>query len=203
MNIKLLIISSMALYTTATNASLQVTTSSTPGTQCYSESSSLTLVRCYFGTRDYSSMPTNQCGQTYSENRNGCFVGALSTIWRYYCATMAEACAFCKMTTMQWGDWKAISPSTRHIVYRDVYSYDSAASRYECSAKTSTEYGCEQGFYTTATTGSSTMTCNRCPSTGTSENGNLAITGCYIPADGYFTDTTGSGTVTDKCSYQN
>lgn len=45
--------------------------------------------------------------------------------------------------------------------------------------------------------------CVQCPSGGTSDDngGNVYITSCYIPSGGSFSDETGSGTVTGKCSY--
>lgn len=68
--------------------------------------------------------------------------------------------------------------------------------------KASCEYQCKQGYY------GSGQSCTRCPSSGgvygtTALAGATAITKCYLPSGTAFSDTTGSGTYTDKCYYTN
>lgn len=68
--------------------------------------------------------------------------------------------------------------------------------------KASCEYQCKQGYY------GSEQSCTRCPSSGgvygtTALAGATAITECYLPSGTAFSDTTGSGTYTDKCYYTN
>lgn len=68
--------------------------------------------------------------------------------------------------------------------------------------KASCEYRCNQGYY------GSGQSCTRCPSSGgvygtTALAGATAITKCYLSSGTEFSDTTGSGTYTDKCYYTN
>lgn len=68
--------------------------------------------------------------------------------------------------------------------------------------KASCEYQCKQGYY------GSGQSCTRCPSSGgvygtTALAGATAITECYLPSGTAFSDSTGSGTYTDKCYYTN
>lgn len=68
--------------------------------------------------------------------------------------------------------------------------------------KASCEYQCIQGYY------GSGQSCTRCPSSGgvygtTAAAGATTITECYLPSGTAFSDTTGSGTYTDKCYYTN
>ena len=72
------------------------------------------------------------------------------------------------------------------------------------------DYGCASGYYTTSSTGTSSMTCSRCPgltlSTGTSRAGNsnignLSITGCYQPTGTTFKDSVGLYQFTSSCNY--
>lgn len=68
--------------------------------------------------------------------------------------------------------------------------------------KASCEYQCKKGYY------GSGQSCTRCPSSGgvygtTAVAGATAITACYLPSGTAFNDTTGSGTYTDDCYYQN
>lgn len=68
--------------------------------------------------------------------------------------------------------------------------------------KASCEYQCKKGYY------GSGQSCTRCPSSGgvygtTAVAGAIAITACYLPSGTAFSDTTGSGTYTDDCYYQN
>ncbi len=203
MNIKLLIISSVALYTTATNASLQVSASSTPGTQCYSESSVLTVKRCYCGTSGCKGSTTNitSCQSTYAANSNtSCSLGVKNG-YNYYCApAVIYACAYCGFSSST-SSWNLYNMS-RYVLSRNVVTYDTTNTN-ECASPTAkTEYACHAGYYTNQAP-SAQMTCVKCPDGGTSDHGNLAITGCYISAGETFSDDTGSGTVTDKCSYQN
>lgn len=69
---------------------------------------------------------------------------------------------------------------------------------------TSYKYRCAAGYYGSSSNG--TSGCTRCPRYdnglyGTSEAGSKFITNCYIPAGTSFSDTTGTGTYTAKCSY--
>ena len=196
----------MTLATSIANANLQVTTSSSLGAKCYSENPSMQLIRCYCGSTNCNTnltMNLKTCAGTYAQNSSDpCYVNTANG-WGYFCDNSSiDACFFCAMTDTT-SSWTITTPYTKHIVKRTVFTHDTS-NRYECPASTSkTKYGCEKGYYTYDSTGSTSMTCNKCPNTGTSENGNLAITGCYIPAEGTFSDDTGSGTVTDKCYYQN
>lgn len=66
----------------------------------------------------------------------------------------------------------------------------------------SCKYRCKQGYYGTD------KSCTRCPSSGgvygtTADAGATAITECYIPSGTAFSDTSGSGTYTGDCYYQN
>ncbi|MDE5615864.1 MAG: hypothetical protein K2I81_03470 [Alphaproteobacteria bacterium] len=70
---------------------------------------------------------------------------------------------------------------------------------------------CQKGYYGAATLNNlktSCTGCTACPSSGgiagtTSGAGALAITECYLPSGSAFSDSTGSGTYTNNCYYQN
>lgn len=64
----------------------------------------------------------------------------------------------------------------------------------------SCEYQCNKGYWGSGTS------CAQCPSSGgvygtTADAGATAITECYIPAGTVFSDSTGSGTYTEDCYY--
>lgn len=77
---------------------------------------------------------------------------------------------------------------------------------FTCTANMIKIYGCDAGYYTTATPPDENMTCQACPTLGTatghSEIGNTDITGCYIPADSTFSDSSGSGIISGDCYYK-
>ena len=82
--------------------------------------------------------------------------------------------------------------------------------RFACLYTETYEYGCNEGFYTTAPTPSASMTCSRCPSLpaansktlyGKSDRGNTSITGCYQPAYTTFEDGVGQYRFRSACSY--
>lgn len=99
-----------------------------------------------------------------------------------------------------------------------------------CVAGTTT-YKCASGYYGTATSASAGCTacpanatcaggngstfickanyyksgaaCQPCPNSGKSTAGSTSITSCYLPSGTTFSDSTGSGTYSDKCYYSN
>ena len=82
--------------------------------------------------------------------------------------------------------------------------------RFACLYTETYEYGCNEGFYTTAPTPSASMTCSRCPSLpaansktlyGKSDRGNTSITGCYQPAYTTFEDGVGQYRFRSECNY--
>ena len=82
--------------------------------------------------------------------------------------------------------------------------------RFACLYTETYEYGCKEGFYTTAPTPSASMTCSRCPSLpaansktlyGKSDRGNTSITGCYQPAYTTFEDGVGQYRFRSECNY--
>ena len=66
------------------------------------------------------------------------------------------------------------------------------------------QYRCAAGYYGNPT--SCTSGCTACPSDaygnyGTTAGGAKTVSECYIPSGQPFSDATGSGTYTNKCSY--
>lgn len=100
--------------------------------------------------------------------------------------------------------WVAIG-DTHRVMRRsgNLTSKTIGANEYRISCET--EYGCAAGYYTTSTTPSATMTCQRCPSSGgiygTSAIGNTSITGCYIPGGTSYNDGTGQISLSGDCYY--
>lgn len=62
-------------------------------------------------------------------------------------------------------------------------------------------YGCAPGYY--GVTSNGTTGCTRCPQSGQSAVNSAAITSCYLPSGGSFSDSNGSGTYTGNCYYTN
>lgn len=70
----------------------------------------------------------------------------------------------------------------------------------DCTVYTKNYTACKKGYYLTNKAG---MTlCEKCPSPGTSDDGNNTdYTACYIPAGTIMTDETGTFTYTSDCHY--
>ncbi len=71
-----------------------------------------------------------------------------------------------------------------------------------CTAGGNSTFTCNKGYYKNGTS------CTRCPASGgtygtTSAAGATSITSCYLPSGTSFSDSTGSGTYTGNCYYQN
>lgn len=94
-------------------------------------------------------------------------------------------CVSCASDT----SWSTAGTGTEKRTYRDCDPCDGCIE--------STSYRCIADYY------GSNGNCTPCPSSGTSATGSTAITSCYIPSGSRFSDSTGSGTYTDKCYYKN
>lgn len=101
--------------------------------------------------------------------------------------------------------------STKHSVISQEYFFQEA-DYYECTADYKPTYGCEENYYAISNIATSSINCTRCPSIttasgttfyGLSTEGNVDITGCYIPINTTFRDDTGSGKYTQNCKYTN
>lgn len=62
-------------------------------------------------------------------------------------------------------------------------------------------YKCKAGYYGNPT--ALNKTCTKCPNSGTSSEGSISITKCYIPSGTTGSDSTGSYTYTANCYYSN
>lgn len=181
--------------------------------ECMEENLCPKLYVCYCLTPDYCGNKfanMKKCSNDYRYGEEPCLadkIGNDTAFYGYFCdIDDDDACNKCDLPTYPSEDWE-ISDSTKHVVTRDtrVYIMDDADEFYDCNYDTGDiEFGCEAGYYTTASSPSSTMTCIKCPDKGLSDEGNRKITGCYIPSGNTFTDSTGSGAITGgKCYYQN
>lgn len=71
-----------------------------------------------------------------------------------------------------------------------------------CTVQNSPEYGCKENYYAISGTGTSSINCTACISSGRSEIGNSSVTGCYMPKDSSFSDSSGTGIYTANCYYK-
>ena len=200
---RLILIAIATLYHYPSNANLIANVNSTLGSACYSEDSSdggLRVMKCQCtGSNCPTYLP--KCQQSYYSNNNEVCVYQTASNWIYLCG-FDNACGTCNLSTSP-STWTWTTQNSANHVLKGTSAYYKQNGDWECAQSgTSTRYGCEASYYMTSNAPSSTMTCGKCPDGGTSDKGNTAITGCYIPANGDFSDDTGSGTVTSKCSYQ-
>ena len=136
-----------------------------------------------------------------------------------FCARNTNAptgiCARCNCGPTQ-GEWTDIGSNRVSRIIRRLTEQESGnanppnKNKVVCVADISTEYGCKEGYYTTAPTPSASMTCSPCPSLpaansktlyGKSDRGNTSITGCYQPAYTTFEDGVGQYRFRSECNY--
>ena len=129
---------------------------------------------------------------------DGTFALCANTGGRYYCGICG-----CKDGVV--GAWQTYNSNRVRRVIKNTKE-----DTFTCLYTETYDYGCASGYYTTSSTGTSSMTCSRCPgltlSTGTSRAGNsnignLSITGCYQPTGTTFKDSVGLYQFTSSCNY--
>lgn len=169
-------------------------------TQDPSKCSSYKADECYSnGTDTFIFQPCNVCKTPYTKLAST-FPDCGLTVFADYCGCKCDNC-----TNVSW------------------QAYGTGYQRYtskkcDCSGSTATcqstySYQCAAGYYGSSTNG--TSGCTKCPTaTGiytdsarttlastTSTDGTTSVTGCNIPSGTYY-DTTGTFTLTSKCSYK-
>ena len=138
----------------------------------------------------------------------GCrFEGKTSEGWVALCVDVGggSLCDICGCKNSVSGAWQTYNSNrVRRVIQTPT------DDRFACLYNETYDYGCASGYYTTSSTGTSSMTCSRCPgltlSTGTSRAGNssignLSITGCYQPTGTTFKDSVGQYQFTSSCNY--
>ena len=138
----------------------------------------------------------------------GCRIeGKTSEGWVVLCVDVigGNFCDICGCTNNVFGSWQTYNSNrVRRVIQTPT------DDRFACLYNETYGYGCASGYYTTSSTGTSSMTCSRCPgltlSTGTSRagnssTGNLSITGCYQPTGTTFKDSVGQYQFTSSCNY--
>ena len=114
-------------------------------------------------------------------------------------------CDICRCKKTLYGSWQTHNSNRARRVIKTPTD-----DRFACLYTETYEYGCNEGFYTTAPTPSASMTCSRCPSLpaansktlyGKSDSGNTSITGCYQPAYTTFEDGVGQYRFRSECNY--
>ena len=138
----------------------------------------------------------------------GCrFEGKTSEGWVALCVDVGggNLCDICGCKNAVSGAWQTYNSNrVRRVIQTPT------DDRFACLYNETYDYGCASGYYTTSSTGTSSMTCSRCPgltlSTGTSRAGNsnignLSITGCYQPTGTTFKDSVGQYQFTSSCNY--
>ncbi|MDE6481910.1 MAG: hypothetical protein K2L25_03780 [Alphaproteobacteria bacterium] len=123
------------------------------------------------------------------------------------CRSSSETCAQAGCSSLIIDPIDPIEPATCPTECPGTLWTSVSGQNYQVRCKTtaikaSCEYQCKKGYY------GSGQSCTRCPSSGgvygtTALAGATAITACYLPSGTTFSDTTGSGTYTDACYYQN
>ena len=157
------------------------------------------------GAQIYQQCPTSGTGGFKDEGcrfedtaSDGTFALCADTGGRYYC----DICG-CKNSVV--GAWQTYNSNRVRRVIKTKKE-----DTFTCLYTETYDYGCASGYYTTSSTGTSSMTCSRCPgltlSTGTSRAGNsnignLSITGCYQPTGTTFKDSVGLYQFTSSCNY--
>ncbi|MBD5388982.1 hypothetical protein HDR63_01875 [bacterium] len=106
--------------------------------------------------------------------------------------TISTCCISCSTSTC--------TSDTTYSAYGSAYERKATRSCNCSSGCVATyTYRCAAGYY--GSPGGSASGCSRCPDGGTSAVGSTSVTSCYMPAGSTFSDTTGNGDYTDKCSY--
>ena len=196
-------------------ASLQVSTTSALGTKCYSEDTAASVMRVmrstskwvYDGGVSFLSCPSSRSAVSSSGymSATSCFLGYDGTT-TIICSDATSACGgfgYSDGDLVDWGTWK----NTTQNRASNIKTVLQTTSTYTCAEVEEVEsYGCAAGYYTTASTPSASMTCTACPPSGdnaqtTSDIGNTSVSGCYIPKNSSFSDSSGSGVYSGKCNY--
>lgn len=100
---------------------------------------------------------------------------------------------------------KCVAGTTTYKCARGYYGTATSASagctacpaNATCAGGNGSTFTCKANYYKNGST------CQPCPNSGKSTAGSTSITSCYLPSGTTFSDSTGSGTYSDKCYYSN
>lgn len=212
-----------AMWCCVVDAGLQVSTASSLGSVCYSETQDdsslvdLRVIECgplsAFGDANAIPCPSEYNGlrQFYQNIYDSavCYLGASGGKARF-CASVnatdgaAGACTQAVMNVNDFGGWTV--SGTRAWRTEKYYSPDFENSGDWSGVVYLDEtggdvWGCKAGYYCSGSCSqtNSAMNCVLCPLSGNSNNGNLDVSGCYLLPDSKFSDDAGSGEYTDYC----
>ena len=204
----LLIVAAATIVPCVANASLTVTTGSTLGSSCYTDTGAknngVVLIKCvgadvqyynYVTAAMYNGIP--DCPNSYDLNTLTCVIGQSGNAV-YMCDTADPsynsgfsasniACQYCPQRgggtpfTGAWGPYKTGMVSRT----KTTYNYTNTAN-YTCTESvrsSTTEYGCQSGYWTEDARGVN-MECESCPDNATcGGTGNAEVFSCN---KGYF-----------------